>query len=468
MRSPDLPGAALLSAALVLTTMIPFPDGPPVPGPAGAAAQEPDTTDVRAAAADTVEIDSLLNRIEQLEEMLRDVRARLDSLADDAPAADGDGDEEADDELADLREAARRAADEARAADEDTAGDGESRTRSLQNLNPEISVTGDVVGSWASPGGPEGADATAVPRGFEISLQAALDPSTRAKAFVVREEELPVAGLEEEEGEEEEGGHGGEVEVEEAYMYWVGLPGGLGARLGKFRQEFGLYNRWHDHSLHEVDRPLPYGEFLGEALIQTGAGVTAPSLGLGPSTNTLDVEVTRGSNEALFAGGNELTYSARLRSFFDLGASSFFQLGASGLYGENDDEDLRSRVLGLEAYYRWTPPGRGLYRDLQLRGEWFLADRDRGDADMDGHGGYLQAAYRLDRQWVLGARADYVDRLGDGPDVAQFVPSITYWQSEWVRMRLQYNLVRPEGGADSHSLLFQVVWALGPHKHEEY
>lgn len=464
MRPPDLPGAALLSAALLLTTTVPIPGGPPLAGAAPAAAQQADTADARAPAADTVDVDSLLNRVDRLEETLRELRARLDSLAGDGDdGEDGDG-------LADLREAARRAAEEAREADDDTTGDGGSRTRSLQDLNPEISVTGDFVGSWASPGGPEGADATAVPRGFEVSLQAALDPSTRAKAFVVREEEPPIAGLEEEgeDGEGEDGGHGGEVEVEEAYMYWVGLPGGLGARLGKFRQEFGLYNRWHDHALHEVDRPLPYREFLGGALVQAGAGVTAPSLGLGPSTTTLDVEVARGSNERLFAGGNELSWSARLKSFFDLGPSSFFQLGASGVYGENDDEDLRSKVFGLDAYYRWTPSGRGLYRDLQLRAEWFLADRDRGDADLDGHGGYLQAAYRLDRQWVLGARADWVDRVGDRTDVAQFVPSLTYWQSEWVRLRLQYNLVRPDGGADSHSLLFQVVWALGPHKHEEY
>lgn len=450
------PAALALSAALALA--FPLPGGAGPGSPARAAAQEPDTLDA----------DSLLQRIDSLEERLRAVRARLDSLSAARPAGDRedppDGEE---DDLAALREAARRAADEAQAAAEDTAGDGRSRTRGLQALNPEISVTGDVVGSWASPGGPHETEATAVPRGFEVSLQAALDPTTRAKAFVVREEEVPVAGLEEHD-DGEEGGHAGDVEVEEAYMYWVGLPGGLGARVGKFRQEFGLYNRWHDHALHEVDRPLPYGEFLGEALVQTGGGVTLPSLGLGPATNTLDVEVTRGSNESLFAGGNELTYSARLQSFVDLGPASFLQLGTSGVYGENDDEDLRSRVLGLDAYYRWTPPGRGRYRDLQLRAEWFLADRDAGGVDLDGHGGYLQAAYRLDRRWVLGARADYADRLGDASDVSQFVPSVTYWQSEWVRMRLQYNLVRPETGSDSHSLLFQVVWALGPHKHEEY
>lgn len=431
----------------------------PALGTVESAAQEPDTAAATPSARpDTIRVDSLLRHLEALEDRLLRVQARLDSVTG-APAdtAPGEG-------LEALREAARQAAEGARAAVEDTTG-GESRTRSLQALNPEISVTGDAVGSFASPGGPAGSDVTAVPRGFEVSLQAALDPSTRAKAFVVREEEVPVAGL----GEGgDEGGEEGGVEVEEAYMYWVGLPGGLGAKVGKFRQRFGLYNRWHDHALLEVDRPLPYAAFLGGALVQTGAGVTLPSLGLGPSTNTIAVEATRGSNDLLFRGGNEITYSGRWESFFDLGPASFLQVGGSGVYGENDEESLRSRILGFDAYYRWTPPGRGLYRDLQVKAEWMLADQDTETGDLDGHGGYLQASYRLDRRWTLGARGDWVDRLEPGPDLVQLAPSVTYWQSEWVRLRFQYNLVRPDGGPDSHSLLFQVVWAMGPHKHEEY
>lgn len=251
-------------------------------------------------------------------------------------------------------------------------------------------------------------------------------------------------------------------------MYWVGLPGGFGAKAGKFRQRFGLYNRWHGHALLDVDRPLPYKEFLGGSLVQTGAGVTLPSFTIGPSGNTLAVEVMRGSSERLFGESNELTYSGRYKSFFDLSPATYLQLGASAVYGENDETDLTSRVLGIDASFRWQPTGRALYQDLQLKAEWFLADRDEGIQDLDGQGGYFQASYRFDRQWVAGARADYVDRFGPGPDAVQLAPSLTYWQSEWVRLRAQYNFVRPDDGPDNHTFLIQVVWAAGPHKHDKY
>lgn len=454
MRELERGATAAFLAAVVLALC-------PTAAPT-AAAQETDTTSVEAGAPpDTVAPDSLLRRIDLLERRIRALERRLDSLAargaDTAGAAEG---------LAAMREAAREAAEEARSTVTDTTGGGRSRTRSLQALNPEISVAGDFVGTVTSPAGAGGTEATAVPRGVEFSFQSALDPHTRMKVFAVREEGFPIAGL----GDDEAGGHGhGDgMDVEEAYMYWVGLPGGFGARAGKFRQQFGLYNRWHGHALLDVDRPLPYGSFLGGSLVQTGAGVTLPSFALGPSVNTLDVEVARGSSEALFGGSDELTYTGRYRSFFDLSPSSYLQIGGSAVHGGNDATDLTSTVLGFDASFRWQPPGRSLYRDLQLKAEWFLAERETGAEQLDGHGGYLQASYRLDRRWVLGARADYVDRLGTGPDVLQLAPSITYWQSEWVRMRLQYNLVRPEGGGENHSVLLQVVWAAGPHKHDKY
>ena len=83
-------------------------------------------------------------------------------------------------------------------------------------------------------------------------------------------------------------------------------------------------------------------------------------------------------------------------------------------------------------------------------------------------GGYGQANFRLNRRWILGTRFDYLDHYGDEPTIVQLVPSLTWWQSEWVRLRLQYHHVRPEGGGSSHTVLLQVVFAMGPHKHESY
>lgn len=382
----------------------------------------------------------------------------------------------ADEEVAELRAAAEDAAEQAAAGD--TGTEAGSRTRDLSVLNPEISITGDVVGNWADPAD-GGSDLGFTPREFEFSFQAPLDPYTRTKIFVTRHEDFEIAGL----GEALEGSHpeilGEEehheegFEIEEGYLYWVGLPGGLGAKLGKFRQAIGNYNRWHTHALLEVGRPLAARHFLGEGgLVQTGAGVSLPSVVTGPGTHELTFEVTRGTNGTLFDEGGELSWLGHLNSFWDLSPSTYLQLGSTGVYGRAEglagDLSLDTRLLGFDAMLRWQPSGRSLYRDLRVAAEWYLAEKDYGGVELSGHGGYLQANYRLDRRWVAGGRADWLDGFGDGPTHLQLAPHVTFWQSEWVRLRLQYSYLKPEGLDAGHTLLFQTVWAVGPHKHETY
>ena len=422
------------------------------------------------AAAQEARTDTLEARVRRLTALVDSLLAELGGR-EGAVAADTTGGLEA------LRAAADAAAAGAPAVD--TAG-GTSRTRNLNALNPEISVTGDVVGGWAAPGEGE-SGASAIPREFEFSFISALDPYARAKVFLSAERELDIAGLEdaihmdsgldetgEEEGEEHgEEEHGG-IELEEAYAQFVGLPGNLGLKLGQFRQELGLYNRWHTHALLEVERPLATVAFLGDhGLIQTGASLALPGFQLGPATQTVVVEVARADNP-LFEGGTDLSYLGRLQSFVELGAGTFLQLGVNGLTGDNDEADLTSRLFGVDAYFRWAPPARSLYRELTLKGEWYWVDRDVGPVDLDGSGGWAQASYRWDRRWITGLRADYLDGFGDEPTAWALVPSVTYWQSEWVRFRLQYDFIKQSGLDGHHTVMLQTVFAVGPHKHETY
>jgi hypothetical protein len=404
---------------------------------------------------------------DSLSAQLRILQSRLDSLERVVAQLRASQEDTAEvvDELAALRAAAQAAAAEGEAARPEPEAPQTSRTRNLQMLNPEISVTGDFVGNFTAPQG-ESNNVSATPREFEFSFQAALDPYSRTKIFVTREQDFEIAGFPEEEGEAEE--HGG-FEIEEGYMYWVGLPGGVGAKVGKFRQEIGLYNRWHTHALFEVERSLAAVTFLGEdGLIQTGAAITLPSLTLGPATQTATFEVTLGDNQALFDNSNEMSYLGRLQSFWDLGASSYLQFGATGVYGQNDDEFLTSRLVAVDLSYRWTPPGRALYRDFQLKSEWYFVEKDFELTESTGNGGYVQANFRASRRWILGVRGDYLNGFGSEPKIFQLAPSISWWQSEWVRLRIQYNFLKPQGEAGNHTVLFQAVWAVGPHKHETY
>jgi hypothetical protein len=52
-------------------------------------------------------------------------------------------------------------------------------------------------------------------------------------------------------------------------------------------------------------------------------------------------------------------------------------------------------------------------------------------------------------------------------------PYLTWWQSEFVRLRLQYQHVSRDflaswGNDDDDKVWFQITFAAGPHKHESY
>lgn len=420
--------------------------------------------------------DSLKAQIEALE-------ARIDSLVvelnrQDAPAdsAEAGEVEDAEDELAALRRAAREAAGgDSAAAQADSAGAQQSRSGDLSALNPEISVTGDLVAGVAAPAGGV-AQFQAVPREFEFSFQAALDPYARAKVFVAYEEELIIAGLEEPTpifdaeappGEEEEGGSG-RFALEEGYLFWNGLPANIGLKAGKFRQEIGLFNRWHTHALPQVDRPLPAIAFFGDdGLIQTGISITLPTFAAGSAYQTAWFELTAGSNDITFGTSANPSFLGRFQSFVDISPSTYFQLGVTGLTGKNQFS-RQSGVASVDAIFRWAPPARQLYQELLVKGEWYWARRELSTSEQTGNGGSLQATYKLNRRWVVGTRVDYLDNYGSDPTIVQLVPHLDWWQSEWVRIRLQYNYVKPNGEDGNHTFLLETVFAFGPHRHEAY
>ena len=428
--------------------------------PEGAGAQEPATDSLKA------QIEALEARIDSLVAELR----RQGEEADSVEVAD------AEDELAALRRAAREAAGtDSSAAQADSVGSQESRSGDLSVLNPEISVTGDLVAGVAAPAG-GGNEFQAVPREFEFSFQAALDPYARAKVFVSYEQEVRIAGIEEPTpigdveappGEEEEQS-GSPFDLEEGFLYWTGLPAGFGLKAGKFREQIGLFNRWHNHGLPQIDRPLPAVAFFGEeGLIQTGASVVFPTFAIGSAYQTAWFELTAGSNDIMFGTSTSASFLGRFESFIDISPSTYLQIGVAGVTGQNQF-DRTSSVIETDVIFRWAPPARQLYQELQIKAEWYWAKRELSLTDQTGNGGSAQATYKLDRRWVVGTRVDYLDNYGSDPTIVMLVPHIDWWQSEWVRIRLQYNYVKPDGEDGNHTFLLQTVFAFGPHRHEAY
>ena len=394
-------------------------------------------------------------RADSLEAEVRRLQARMDSLEQVVRRLlqEGRDTTAAVDELAALRAAARAAAQAADTAGggrtEETPAVGQGR-RNLNRLNPEISLTGDVR-LQSDPDVPT--QENAVFREVEFSFQSALDPYASTKIFLTYED--------------------GELDLEEGYLYWAGLPGHLRVDLGRLRQQVGELNRWHLHALPESEYPLVYRTYFGEeGLAGTGVRVfwLVPTGGVF-GVQELTLEGVVGNNEVLFGSGNRPAGLVHLNNFFELSPSTFLQVGGTASYGENPDSDLETVLLGADFRFTWRPPAQAQYRSFTLRGEGYRLDQQSAGVGDAVYGGFVGAALQLSRRWFVGARADYVEPVGGGTATWAVSPHVTWWQSEWAFFRAEWQHEQVPIGATregQNRLLLQVVWSVGPHKHETY
>ena len=352
---------------------------------------------------------------------------------------------------------------------------------SLQALNPEISIVGDVVGLVRSQDGTRQRSDFNF-RCLGLHFESYLDPYSKLKVAV------PV----------NENG----AELGEAYMTRYGILPDLNLTIGKFRQQFGVVNRWHKHGLDQVDFPLALREIFGPGgLNQTGVSLdwTMPRL-LG-SSQGLTLQVTDGANGRVF-GGNDLGTPCTLlhyKNYRDLSESTYCELGLSGLAGWNDEwpvlganehDALSTRVFGLDFAVLWEPTDRMRYRNVEWRSELYWLNRDiltpdgSGEDTVNAWGAYSYLQTKLNRHWDVGLRMDYyrpdekdyadasLDHLAYAVDDAhrwQVGPYLTWHQSPFVKWRLEYNHADGTGmGEPEDAVMLQVIFAAGPHKHERY
>lgn len=416
-----------------------------------------------ATAATDPEVETLRREIQTLrtdyEQRIAELEERLQALeaSQGAPpsptAAARDGGVEAtvatsgEDELAALRAAALAAAGPARPAPEVTQTEATvGHERNLNQLNPEISMTGDIIGF--AVGGQQDFDA----REFELDIQSALDPFSTAKLTLSFAEEG--------------------VEVEEGYVAYNALASGLRLRAGKMRQTFGALNRFHLHALPQVDYPLVLQTYFAEeGLAQTGLSVEWLAPRPWASANEITFQLTDGSAEP-FGGESfdQLAALLHIKNYFDLSPSTWLEWGLSGIVGK-PTADRDTRVWGSDLTLHWQPPARAKYRELTWRSEVLFSQRDDpASVRQDAWGGYSYLEGLVRQNLYAGVRYDRVqDPLTPAEYQWAIEPYLSWWQSEFVRLRLAYQTLhddRVEG--DSHRFTLQITWAAGPHKHESY
>jgi hypothetical protein len=313
-------------------------------------------------------------------------------------------------------------------------------------FNPDIAVVGNLLGAVGTN---HVEDSPALElHEAEASFQAVVDPYARADVFIAV------------------GPEG--AELEEAYLTFNTLPGGLLLKAGKMRAAFGKINTQHPHTMPWTDRPLVTRSLAGGDEGLSDGGLSVSRLVLNPWFFLEATGEVFGGRSELFAGNerSHLTYVGRVRGFRDLSEAANLDVGASVAYGHTDvGPDTTGRLIGVDATFRYRPLRRAIYRRFQARTELVWS---RQDLDVPGgsraFGLYGSAEYQFARRWTGGARYDRSGRAFDSGLVdSGGAFTLTFRPSEFSQVRGQYRLTRYAGDITANEFLFQFLFSIGTH-----
>jgi hypothetical protein len=312
-------------------------------------------------------------------------------------------------------------------------------------FNPDIAAIGNFVGA-AGPT-PGGGEPSLNMQEAEFSFQAVVDPYARADFFIT-------AGPD-------------EVELEEGYITFPTLPGGLLAKVGKMRDAFGKVNAQHPHTLPFVDRPLVTTNLTGGEEGLADAGISVARLIPNPWLFLeATAQVYQGRSEIFQAPTRgDLALVGHLRAYRDLGESTNIDLGGSVAYGHNGaSNSSTTRLLGVDATLRWKPLRRSIYTHVLARGELTWSRREEPGFVVDASGGYGYLEYQFARRFTAGVRYDNSGRAAE-PGVRDEGGSfiLGFKPSEWSLLRAQYRRTQLGEEKARDELLFQMLFAIGAH-----
>jgi hypothetical protein len=286
------------------------------------------------------------------------------------------------------------------------------------------------------------------------------------------------------------------VELEEMYLQTSSLPWNLQARGGQYLTEFGRINQQHPHAWDFVDQPLVIGRMLGpEGLRNPGARLSwllplpfySELLGSVQNSQGETAFSFRNTDEDLFGrtpiergvrGPGDLLYAPRWVSSFDPTDSQTIVAGLSGAFAPNaSGRSNYTQIYGGDVYWKWKPPWQSggfpfVSFQTQALGRRYEAGASNGQPSEVHYdwGLYSQALYGFTQRWVAGIRGEWVS--GDAgafqddenrSDRFRASPNMTFYPTEFSKLRLQYNYDHGQLLGDDSSVWVQVEFLLGDH-----
>lgn len=213
---------------------------------------------------------------------------------------------------------------------------------------------------------------------------------------------------------------------------------------------------------------------------------------------------------------DDMLFSTRYSLSFDLTPTQVLLAGGSAAFGPNsrggeDAGETTTQIFGVDLTWKWkSPRHQGGFPFVQWQTEGLLRKYDAGAFDWSEEGAatdpnvvvdmgtgapavlsgetlvdyglYSQLLYGFRKGWVAGLRADFVtgdeggyerraltyngEALGRDPQRAQrwrLSPNLTWYPTEFSKIRLQYNFDDRLGIGQDHSVWLQFEFLLGAH-----
>jgi hypothetical protein len=298
------------------------------------------------------------------------------------------------------------------------------------------------------------------------------------------------------------------IELEEAYLLSTALPANLQVKGGQFFASFGRMNPTHPHTWAFVDQPIIIGRAFGpDGLRSVGTQLswlaptpfyTEATLGVfdgqggtafgfrnpgDPDPLGVDRFHGRATMDRTLRGPGDLVFVPRLASSFDLTGQQTLVVGVSGAFGPNETgADQHTEIYGTDIYWKWKAAHADAGFPFVSWQTEALFERFEAGAGTNGlavlpgetledWGFYSQVLWGFKPRWVAGLRGEYVNSNNgayDANDVfrgerARISPDLTFYPSEFSKIRLQYNYDHGALFGDEHSIWMQVEFLLGAH-----
>jgi hypothetical protein len=212
-------------------------------------------------------------------------------------------------------------------------------------------------------------------------------------------------------------------------------------------------------------------------------------------------------------GLSDMLYSTRLVTSFDLTDNQVLLLGGSAAFGPNssgEEGDTCTQIYGVDLTWKWkSPRAHGGFPFVMWQSEAMLRRYDAGEFDWEevadegglpvidestmlpatlsretltDYGFYSQLLWGFRKGWVAGVRLDYLDSVrGDYEEMSltldgeplgrdplrgkrwRVSPNLTWYPSEFSKIRLQYNYDHRRSIGEDHSVWLQFEFLLGAH-----